>query len=400
MSFLPHQSTPQNAAFTCNTCGVRFVVADLQRQHMKTDWHRYNLKRRVALLPSIALDVFAEKVLAQQKQTQEDDSNDEFGFPERRRVSRGVRQLTKKDLKMMARYEAVRGRASDLGSGVTRESSPAVSVASELSAFSLGDSEHLSEAESFETGSELNYSDVSEDSWAGSESEGDSDVESIESGDLGNVSLPNWMCFYCGKNNSEVENNVRHMSHVHGLYIPERTYLVDLDGLLTFLNEVITLDHDCLVCGFHGKSLESIRLHVASKGHCKLPYESAEEKLVFAEFYDFTEDEPAKKSSLAKKVSFAATDDELTLPSGSKVCHRSLVRASKPNVVAREAPDSCKTVALVDRRFSPGLNNYLVARQERETQRLVTRAGNRYERKMKLKKANYQPHFRDEILGT
>ena len=30
---------------------------------MKTEWHRYNLKRRVAGLPSITAGVFAEKIL-------------------------------------------------------------------------------------------------------------------------------------------------------------------------------------------------------------------------------------------------------------------------------------------------------------------------------------------------
>ena len=50
--------------FTCNTCQVAFRSSDLQRTHMQSDWHRYNLKRRVASLPPLTSEIFAEKVLA------------------------------------------------------------------------------------------------------------------------------------------------------------------------------------------------------------------------------------------------------------------------------------------------------------------------------------------------
>lgn len=51
--------------FTCITCRVGFRDGDLQRAHYKTDWHRYNLKRKVADLPPVTADVFQDKVLSQ-----------------------------------------------------------------------------------------------------------------------------------------------------------------------------------------------------------------------------------------------------------------------------------------------------------------------------------------------
>lgn len=366
---------------------------------MKTDWHRYNLKRRVAQLPLITLEVFAEKVL--EREQQESESEDEFGYPRRR--SKGVRQLTKKDLKFHER-----GRRAQLESADSvRDSSPATSVASGLSLFSLGDSVHLSEAETMETGSEINYSDASESWHSDSET---SDAESVVSTQFDEV--PITQCFYCGKNNTEVESNVRHMSHAHGLYIPERTYLTNLNGLLTFLGEVVSLDHDCLVCGFQGLLVESIRLHLLSKGHCKVPYETPEEKMVVAEFYDFSLKESHASNPAAartnsavagsedkpnKKVSFAESNS-MTLPSGSTVTHRSVVRYHRASV--RDPAESTKTVALVDRRFAPGIDRLVVAKQEREVQRITNREASKHVRRDKTRKANYQPHFRDEILGT
>lgn len=447
MTSLPHGSNPASAGFTCNTCLVKFVTAELQRQHMRTEWHRYNLKRRVAQLPSILSDLFAEKVLELQKQEGQREDEDEFGFHiNHRRRSGGSRQLTKKDLRHMARMEAKRGRNSGTSPAQTgRSHSPAHSVVSDHSEFSLGESLHYSEVDSNYTGSEYNYSDSTHSDWENWKS----DEESLESEeetpaeDSALELLPNTYCFYCGKNNEQLESNVRHMSHQHGLYIPERTYLVNLDGLLTFLNEVVTLDRECLVCGFQGKSLESIRQHIQSKGHCRIPYETKDEKLTVSEFYNFRVDAEPVGSTSTKKVTFRDVPDteyvdivsskdedeeestetdrdstdnglydnystghvdstgvELTLPTGSRVGHRSMVRYYRQNLpLPREYPDSNKTVALVDRRFASGLTVAQVTKQEKEVRRLEAKAHNDYERKTTSKRVNFQAHFRDEILG-
>jgi pre-60S factor REI1 len=37
----------EQVKFTCLNCRVGFPTAVAQRLHYKTDWHRYNLKRKV-----------------------------------------------------------------------------------------------------------------------------------------------------------------------------------------------------------------------------------------------------------------------------------------------------------------------------------------------------------------
>jgi len=59
-------STPPDTMtfrFTCISCRVTFADADLQRGHYKTDWHRYNLKRKVAELPPVTAENFRQRVL-------------------------------------------------------------------------------------------------------------------------------------------------------------------------------------------------------------------------------------------------------------------------------------------------------------------------------------------------
>ena len=50
------------ANFTCLTCHVLFEDADNQREHYKTDWHRYNLKRKIVELQPVTKEVFKQKV--------------------------------------------------------------------------------------------------------------------------------------------------------------------------------------------------------------------------------------------------------------------------------------------------------------------------------------------------
>lgn len=48
-------------SYTCITCQVLFKSAELQREHYKLDWHRYNLKRKVASIPPVTLEEFEQR---------------------------------------------------------------------------------------------------------------------------------------------------------------------------------------------------------------------------------------------------------------------------------------------------------------------------------------------------
>jgi hypothetical protein len=64
------------SVYTCITCHVAFHNGDLQRSHYKSDWHRYNLKRKVADLGPITAVEFAEKVEVIQQQQRAEKSNE------------------------------------------------------------------------------------------------------------------------------------------------------------------------------------------------------------------------------------------------------------------------------------------------------------------------------------
>jgi len=64
--------------FTCVTCGVGFATADGQRLHYKTEWHRYNLKRKVADMKPVSETDFANRVAAQQQRDAAEDAKAKY----------------------------------------------------------------------------------------------------------------------------------------------------------------------------------------------------------------------------------------------------------------------------------------------------------------------------------
>ena len=69
--------SPSSGLYTCLACQVAFQSAQGQRNHYQTEWHRYNLKRKVVSLPPVPLDQFNAKTEGKFKaeHTQHNDTN-------------------------------------------------------------------------------------------------------------------------------------------------------------------------------------------------------------------------------------------------------------------------------------------------------------------------------------
>ena len=95
-------------------------------------------------------------------------------------------------------------------------------------------------------------------------------------------------CLFCNFESSSVELNTAHMERIHGMFIPERNYLVNIEGLIGALFEKIHHFHECLYCGKLKPTIFGLQTHMRDKGHCKIPFDTEDEQLEIGEFYDFT----------------------------------------------------------------------------------------------------------------
>lgn len=212
--------------------------------------------------------------------------------------------------------------------------------------------------------------------------------------------IPPTACLFCALPSESVETNVAHMSRQHGFFIPDKEYLLDLPGLLTYLGDKIAVSNNCIWCNGRGRafhSLDAVRKHMLDKSHCKIAYDSQDDRLDVSDYYDFTSSyavpstgtAPTPRTLLRRKagpakeggdeeweddeavpeeevdeiveegnesdedildgarVTYGDTPYELVLPSGARIGHRSLKRYyvqkfsdPLPNVSGFENSDS------------------------------------------------------------
>ncbi|KAM0234033.1 hypothetical protein ACHAP5_010243 [Fusarium lateritium] len=294
--------------YTCNTCQVAYRNIDLQKGHMKSDWHRYNLKRRVASLPPISADVFTEKVLqARAVSTAEADK----AYFER--ACDICEKTYYSENAFQNHLSSQKHKAKQVSSGQptsSRADDETTSVVS--STFSLGEPIAPSQGE-VDSDAEEEFSHVVEGLQKASiteqrpspvkrpshpqpavENAAQEDAaatrESDSSTPVPTGQEPNWTlesCLFCNYSSPTIPLNTHHMERFHGMFIPERKYLVDIDGLLQQLQDKIRQHHQCLYCDKVKSSMFGIQTHMRDTGHCKIPYETEREQLRIGDFYDF-----------------------------------------------------------------------------------------------------------------
>jgi len=94
-------------------------------------------------------------------------------------------------------------------------------------------------------------------------------------------------CLFCNYDSPSLKLSVMHMTKFHGLFIPEQPYLVDLEGLISYLHQKINVLHECLYCHKLKGSMSGIQTHMRDKGHCMIAFDSEEEMIEVGQFYDF-----------------------------------------------------------------------------------------------------------------
>ncbi|KAI3324273.1 C2H2 type zinc-finger-domain-containing protein [Xylariaceae sp. AK1471] len=296
---------PSTHQYTCNTCQVAFRYADTQKGHMKSDWHRYNLKRRVASLPPISSEVFTEKVHQARATTTAEADRASFQqlceVCQRTYYSENSYRNHIGSQKHKAKEAALlrRGGAVDDASSVMS------------STFSLGDPIPVSSAE-VDSDAEEEFNEVVEGLQkttlkerpspvkrpshsipsVGTQHEREHPVAEQSSEAVSSTATPApgatpKNCLFCNYDSPTVPLNVLHMERIHGMFIPEKQYLVDLDGLISALQQRIQEYHECLYCGKFKNSVTAAQTHMRDKGHCMIPFTTEEEQLIIGDFYDF-----------------------------------------------------------------------------------------------------------------
>ena len=271
---------------------------------------RYNLKRRVASLPPLSSEIFAEKVLSAQASSSAAAAKASF---ERSCEPCQKTYYSENAYKNHIGSQKHRLRVAAVTSGENGHADDTTSVMS--STISLGEPLNTGTTEIQDPEAEVEFSKVINGIKQASLEEDEpvsrrpsrphhsvneeraehplsqTTTESSTPATLDTTKPSNNTstnrCLFCNYESPSLKLSVMHMTKFHGMFIPEQPYLVDLEGLITYLQSKIIEQNECLFCHKVMHSVSGAQTHMRDKGHCMIAFDSEEDMIEVGQFYDF-----------------------------------------------------------------------------------------------------------------
>ncbi|KAL7490158.1 hypothetical protein ACHAW6_015891 [Cyclotella cf. meneghiniana] len=249
-------ANPLSATLTSTTAPGKTFSSRLELQtHYKSDWHRYNLKRRENGLPMLNEEDFNARLEAALALRREREGREERS---------GVDHL--KDGKRSARANK---EANKRGGRKENRRKPAFAKREERSEESPENfvTQENADAEMTHADEELE--------------------EQMEEDDLPEIN-PNQSLFDNHVSPS-LADNLTYMTNTYSFYLPDPEYCIDTEGVIGYCSEKIRLGRTCLYCQRIFTTSEGCMKHMRDKRHCKILYERGVDQEEFDVFYDFEE---------------------------------------------------------------------------------------------------------------
>jgi pre-60S factor REI1 len=270
---------------------------------MRSDWHRYNLKRRVASLPPLSAEIFAEKVLTAQASSTEAAAKASFertcGACQKTYYSENAFNNHVGSAKHKARLAAL-ARGGDTETASVMSSTISLGEPTEIVGPEDTDDPEV-EAEFSKVINGIKDARLTEKSpvsrrpsHPGPSQSSDKSAHPISptptpdsEGAQTQTEAPISRCLFCNYDSPTLKLSINHMTKFHGMFIPEQSYLTDVEGLVEYLQAKVSENHECLLCHKLKTSKAAIQTHMRDKGHCMIAFDSEEEMLEIGQFYDF-----------------------------------------------------------------------------------------------------------------
>lgn len=283
----------QTHPYTCNSCAVAFRNSDAQRTHMRSDWHRYNLKRRLAELPAVSSEDYNEKVLAAQATNKAAAAQAAFAKScptcQKTYYSENAYQNH-----LASKAHKTRELAGNRSSRGDAHSTIGWTVSAVNSSAETEPRDPEAEAEFEKVVAGMKDTSIQEvPAIPRRPSAPPPDADPREDHPMSPEkpvadAIPLSRCLFCNYDSPSVKLSVAHMTKIHGLFIPEQNYLVDAEGLLKYMQAKVYENYECLYCHKLRNNAEGVQTHMRDKGHCKIAFETEEEMVEVGQFYDFS----------------------------------------------------------------------------------------------------------------
>lgn len=301
-----------SSAFGCSTCVSKFDNSEEQRNHFQSEWHKYNLRRKVSDLPPVTISVFTAKVASKTDVKSAvpadtafscDTCNKEFSSQN----SYSNHLQSKKHIELKSKPRVIHP---------SRASSP--SMIDETPMVIDGELTDDKMVEMAQKALLLTFKSTS-------------------------------ICIFCSSESKSASENVRHMKQSHGLFIPYESELDEESGIETivrYLQERVAIYHSCFSCEMSKapfQSVSAVRKHMLDKGHTSLKFDEDDEQMM--DCYNFDKDDvngdenddswtDCDEDLYGEGSALIAEDgSELILANGKVLGHRQFRHIFKQNLI-------------------------------------------------------------------
>ena len=288
-------TTRGEQGYYCSTAGVAFADKQSLHDHYKSEWHRYNLKRKVAGLPPVSKEWFEARRAQLQNTTNQRPvsktwvdplTGKRFGSENTYQTfvnSKKYKNLVKKSGKPAPEATIVE-KEEDVEMNDHSKPTPGYQLVAPGQGRVL--QRNVASAGGHGTAAEEEEDEESEWETASDEDEMD------DSDDVEWIDWDECQSLFDNHLSSTVEENLEYMLKNFGFYIPDSEYLKDPRGLVKYLGAKIAVgkvplyvrgDESHLHKSFH--SLHAVQRHMIDTGKCRMVYDENEEE--YEEFYAY-----------------------------------------------------------------------------------------------------------------
>ena len=248
--------------------GKVFATRAELANHYKSQWHKYNLKRREAGLPPLLEPDFEARLAAAQ---------DAFAERQDRKKSNANGHLKKNKAKIKKdKKNSNNKKQEQLENG-------AATTSSQVPAYERIKQEQQQQQQQQPMEEEENDEAMDSDPTnVSSQEQQQPEQEPMM------VEIDPCQSLFDSHVSESVPANVQYMQQRWGFFVPDREYLIDLQGLIGYCHEKIQLGHVCLYCQKSFGSAAACQSHMIQTQHCKLRYEAGIDLSEFTVFYDFS----------------------------------------------------------------------------------------------------------------
>ncbi len=256
------------SALKCWTApGVVFDSREALHEHYRSEWHQYNLKRKVANLPAVPLAMFEKlQLIAAEREAAR---NTVVKGTDHIKAAKRVGELPEASAASAPAPAPPSGTAAVAVGGAT---STATSTATATAGAARGAAVEL---------------EPDEPDALAEPRESEPDPYEVDEVELKKPVDP-LRCFVSGHVSATFEDNLIHMQKQFGFLVPDAQHCVDLPGLFKYCAQKVRAGRLCLFCDRPFRTKEGCLQHIKVKAHCKIPWETEEHFQEFEEYYDYS----------------------------------------------------------------------------------------------------------------